>query len=115
MSELPRSKGARPIFLASAVNDDLLAMVMALTQELAVLRERCDTTERLLVEKGVLAGDDIESYVADRSTDEARETWRRDYLDRILYVINCRADEKIAAESYAGYIDIVREVGKADA
>ncbi len=112
MSELPHAKGGRPIFLDNAATDDLLAMVMALAQEVAVLRERCDTTERLLKAKGTLGATDIEDFRADRAVDEERESWRRDYLSRILFVVKARADEKAAGRgSSDAYAKVVEEVG----
>ena len=111
MSELPHAKGGRPIFLDSAETDDLLAMVMALAQEVAVLRERCDTTERLLYAKGTLGPTEIDDFRADRAVDEEREAWRRAYLARVLFVIKARADEKAAGRTDDAYVSLVREVG----
>ena len=98
MSKLPHAKGERPIFLDDAVADDLLAMVMTLAQELAVLRERCDTQERVLVSKGVLGETEIDAFEPDAAVDEAREEWRTDYIDRILHTVNARARAKIRGD-----------------
>lgn len=111
MTSLPRSKGNRPIFLGSPVADDLLAIVMALVGELAVLRERVDTMEHLLGDKGVLDGGAIDAYAPDQATEEARETWRRAYLDRVLYALKSRADETAQGETLAAYRAVVEEIG----
>jgi hypothetical protein len=99
VSDLPSAKGGRPLFLETPALDDLLAIVVALAQEVAVLRERADTAERLLVQKGVLGSDDIETYKPDRSVDLAREQWRQDYLGRIFRAVKERADAEAAGET----------------
>jgi hypothetical protein len=92
MIDLPRTKGKRPTFVDPAV-DDLVAMVMAVAQELAVLRERCDTYERLLLDKNILSEAEIEGYAPSVFVETSREQWRRDYLDRILWIVKARATE----------------------
>lgn len=99
MSDLPSAKGGRPLFLETPAQDDLLAMVVALAQEVAVMHERADTVERLLVQKGVLASDDIERYKADQGVDLAREQWRQDYLGRIFRAVKERAEAEAAGDT----------------
>ena len=78
MTGLPSAKGGRPLFLETPAQDDLLAIVVAVAQELAVMRERADTVERLLVQKGILGPEDVEDYKPDQSIDLIREQWRQD-------------------------------------
>ena|SRR5689334_22946029 len=98
MSDLPSAKGGRPLFLETPALDDLLSIVVALAQELAVVRERVDTAERLLVQKGILDPQDIEKYQPDRNVDLAREQWRQNYLGRIFRPIKERAEAEAAGE-----------------
>ena len=98
MTGLPSAKGGRPLFLETPAQDDLLAIVVALAQELAVMRERADTVERLLVQKGILGPQDIEKYQPDQSIDLMREQWRQDYLGRIFRAIKERAEAETAGE-----------------
>ncbi len=98
MSALPRAKGSRPVFLETPALDDLLAIVVALAQEVAVLRERADSAERILVQKGVLGAEDIERYQPDQSVDLMREQWRQDYLGRIFRAVKERGEEEAAGE-----------------
>lgn len=114
MSGLPRAKGERPIFLGDAVADDLLAMLMAVTQELAVLRERCDTQERLLVQHGVLGADEIDDYAPEGAVDMLREQWRTDYLDRVFHAFNARAAARVEGESKETYARVIDEVAAGD-
>jgi hypothetical protein len=106
----PIAKGGRPTFLQDAAVDDLTSMVMALAQELAVLRERCDTTERLLTGAQVLAPGAVEDYRAPREVDAEREAWRRSYLERVLYPLKARAARAAGAEE--AYASVVKDVGQ---
>ena len=99
MTGLPSAKGGRPLFLETPAQDDLLAIVVALAQELAVMRERADTVERLLVQKGILGPEDIEKYKPDQSIDLMREQWRQDYLGRIFRAVKERAEAEAAGEA----------------
>jgi len=98
MTGLPTAKGGRPLFLETPAQDDLLAIVVALAQELAVMRERADTVERLLVQKGILGPEDIEKFRPDQGIDLMREQWRQDYLGRIFRAIKERAESETAGE-----------------
>jgi hypothetical protein len=48
------AKGKRPVYFEDPQVDKLLAMVIALTGEVSVLRERLDTLERLLETKDIV-------------------------------------------------------------
>ncbi|NER30309.1 MAG: hypothetical protein F6J89_22455 [Symploca sp. SIO1C4] len=82
-----KAKGKRPIYLDNPYNDKLLAMVMALTSEVSVLHERLDTVERLLAAKGFLSIEAIETYEPDEQVAQEREQWRRNYIARVLRVL----------------------------
>ena len=82
-----RAKGKRPVYLDNPYNDKLLAMLMTLTSEVSVLRERLDTVERLLEAKGLISIKEIEAYEPDEQVSEEREQWRRDYVARVLRVL----------------------------
>jgi len=111
MTSLPRARGTRPTFLQSEQMDDMLSMLMALTQEVAVLRERADTAERLLAEKQVLTAAEIEAYRASPEVEESREQWRQDYLDRVLYALRARAELQASGASVEDYAKVIAEIG----
>ncbi len=67
--------------------DRLLAIVAALTTEVAVLRERQDSLERLVVDKGVLEPDELEEYTGDLHVQESRAAWREAYLERVYAIL----------------------------
>jgi predicted nucleic acid-binding Zn-ribbon protein len=81
------AKGKRPVYFEDSQVDKLLAIVMALTGEVSVLRERLDTLERLLETKGILSISEIEAYQPDDSVAKEREQWRADYIARVLRVL----------------------------
>ncbi|MCB2106148.1 MAG: hypothetical protein KDE14_00550 [Rhodobacteraceae bacterium] len=81
------SKGRRPFFFDDPAVDKLLGMVMALTGEVAVLRERLDTHERLAVEGKIATPANIEAYSPDLATEDAREAVRVDMLNRVFRMI----------------------------
>ncbi|MEH2238638.1 hypothetical protein [Nostoc sp.] len=81
------AKGKRPVYLDNPQIDNLLAIVMALTGEVSVLRERLDTIEQLLEIKGILSASEIEAYEPDAKVIKEREQWRAEYIARVLRVV----------------------------
>ena len=54
--KLPRvAKGKKPRYLDDGSIDNLMAMIMTLTQEISVLRDRIDTFEQILEDKNVIS------------------------------------------------------------
>lgn len=86
-------RGVRPQFSENREVDRLMAMVMALSSEVAVLRERLDTFETLADKDGVVRQQDIESFQPDPEHEASRQQWRHDFLDRVLYILRAEADE----------------------
>lgn len=83
--KLPRTtKGKRPSFFPDPTNDQMMTFILELTTELAVLRERQDTVERLLDEKGSVSRDDIERYRPAENVEAERVRWRQEFLERVL-------------------------------
>ncbi|MBC1236139.1 hypothetical protein VF14_02715 [Nostoc linckia z18] len=81
------AKGKRPVYLENPQIDKLLAMVMALTGEVSVLRDRLDTIERLLEAKGILSTSEIEGYQPEAKVINQREKLRAEYIARVLRVV----------------------------
>ena len=72
--------------MADPANDRIIAMLMSLVTEVAVLRDRQDTVEAIAEQKGVMLAAEIEAFEPDPARAQAREAWRQEYLGRILYV-----------------------------
>jgi hypothetical protein len=80
-----KPKGKRPYFLEDTDAERVMAITMAVAQELAVMRERLDTVERLLESKGI-SQDDIESFVPTPEQADQRGAWTQEYLARIMRI-----------------------------
>ena len=78
--------GKRPWFMARDA-ERVLAITMAVAQELAIARQRIDTLERLLATHGVLRSDEVETYVPDTRAATERAMWNQEYIARILRII----------------------------
>jgi hypothetical protein len=81
--------GKRPYFLDEEV-EAVLAITMAVAQELAVSRQRVDTLERLLEEKGVLSRSEVESFAPDPAASVERALSNQEYIARILRIVQQR-------------------------
>jgi Tfp pilus assembly protein PilN len=86
--ELPRiAKGKKLIYLDDRSIDNLMAMIMTLTQEISVLRDRLDTIEQLLAEKKTISLEDIDTFEPSDDLVEQRKERRQLLLKRVLLPI----------------------------
>ena len=93
-AQLPKhAKGQRPQFFNDPAIDKLLAMVMALAGEVAVLRDRNDTLERLIADKGVVSKEEIDGYRPSPEVIAERDAWREEYLSHILRIVDLDSDD----------------------
>ena len=87
--ELPRvAKGKKPVYLDERSIDNLMAMIMTLTQEISVLRDRLDTIEKLLANKKSITLEDIETFEPDDDLIKERKDRRQMLLKRVLLPID---------------------------
>ncbi len=87
------AKGRKPQYFADPATDKLLSMVLALTQELSVARDRIDTLERLLDRAGVLNAQTVDDYLPTAEEAAVRSALRAGMLRRVF-----RAAEKEAQD-----------------
>jgi hypothetical protein len=92
--------GKRPYFLTPEV-ERVLAITMAVAQELAVTRQRCDTLERLLQAKGVLADGEIDRFEPDSQAAAERGLWVQEYLARVLRIVQQENEALLAVGDIA--------------
>jgi hypothetical protein len=78
--------GKRPYFLHPET-ERVLAITMAVVQELSVARTRIDTLERLLERQGVLSRANIEAFVPTKEEAAERGAWVQEYLVRVLRIV----------------------------
>jgi hypothetical protein len=89
--------GKRPYFLNPEV-ERVMAITMAVVQELAVARERIDTLERLLAAKDIITKDSIESFVPTADQAAERGLWTQEYLARVFRILQQEGEAIAAAQ-----------------
>ena len=104
-----KPRGARPWFHNDPAVERVLAITMALAGEVAVLRERLDTVERLLAASQVLDRAAIETFTPDGAEEIERQRWHAEYVARILRVVQ---QEMEALEQDPAYNRSVAEIGE---
>jgi len=82
-----KARGKRPFFLDDPQAEQTLSIAMAVAGELAVVRERMDTIERLLEEAAVIKRQAIEAYVPGEDAARERMRWQAEYASRILRIV----------------------------
>ena len=93
--------GKRPYFLEPQV-ERVLAITMAIAQELAVSRQRTDTLERLLKAKGLLAGGEIDAFTPDAQASAERAMWTQEYIARILRIVQQENEAAVSTDIASG-------------
>ena len=92
---LPRvAKGKNLVYLDDNSVDNILAMVMTLTQEISVLTDRLDTIEHLIAKNDQIDLDDIDNFEPDYQLQEKRSERRKSLLKRVLLPIEKALDSK---------------------
>ena len=82
-----KSKGGRPYFYDDPAVERVLNISLAIATEVAVVRERMDTIERLLEAKGILQQAEIEAFVPTDEQAEERQLWHARYAARIMRIV----------------------------
>lgn len=105
-----KAKGKRPYFLENRDAERLMTIVMALAQEVAVMRERMDTVERLLARNKTVSRADIENFAPTKAEAEERGRWTQEYLARILRILQ-QEREALASDDPSSE-DVAEELAK---
>ncbi len=83
-----KPKGARPYFFDDPAVERVMNIAMAIGMELGVARERLDSLERILEEKGIMTRQEIENYTpTSKKIETERQQWHSEYISRILRII----------------------------
>lgn len=82
-----KARGERPYFFDDPNVDKVIAMVMGLAGEVAVMRDRLDTLERLLERQGGVSRDEIDGYRPDPTVEAERAAWRETFLGEVLRIV----------------------------
>jgi hypothetical protein len=81
----------------SALDEQLLAMIVGLASEATILRARLDSCERLLTQAGILAPDAIDSYSPDETARQERDSQRSRIMQKIFRPLQEAAAADLAA------------------
>jgi hypothetical protein len=83
MTDRPRKAQGpdRPVYFNQTDIDRVMAVVLALASEVASLRDRLDTHERVAG-----AHEKVEAYLPDPETLAVRDAWREAYIRRLFRV-----------------------------
>lgn len=82
-----KARGERPYFFDDPNVDKVIAMVMGLAGEVAVMRDRLDTLERLLERQGGVTRAEIDAYRPEPSVEAERAAWRETFLGEVLRIV----------------------------
>ena len=77
----------RPKYFDNTDVDRVMAILLALVAEVAAIRERLDTHERIGSAGAAPTPERVESFAPDAVTESAREAWRDAYIRRLFRVI----------------------------
>lgn len=98
VGSIPRTpKGLAPIPGQRDADEQTLSMIVALTSEVAVIRARLDTCERLLVRNGVFEDDAIEAFAPDAAAQAERDQLRKRTLEKIFRPLQESGEAELAA------------------
>ncbi len=104
-----KAAGKRPYFLDDEI-EAVLAITMAAVQELGVARQRIDTLERLLADKGVLSRAEIETFTPDPAAAVERALSNQEYIARVLRIVQQR-NEAVQSEGDVASEEVGDELG----
>ena len=106
------ARGKRPQFYDEAGADTAMSMIMVLASELATLRDRLDSAERVAKASGLDLAAGIETLELDQDALEEREARRQDFLARLFYLARKDAQEAAEAETEAGFKATIDEIAE---
>ena len=105
--------GKRPYFFDDPAVERVLAVTMAVAQEVAVLRERMDTIERLLEKgNGNFSRADIDAYAPDPAAATERAEWSRMYISRVLRIVQQELEALNTPENNVDIAATADELGR---
>jgi|GEM_PF-5429845 len=85
---------AYPVPGHRALDDDMLAMLVALTSELTVVRARMDAMERILAQSGAMAEGAVDGFEPDAAATKARAEERKRVIANVFRAVSARAEQE---------------------
>jgi len=109
-----KAKGKRPWFLDNPDTERVMNIVLALMQEVSVMRERLDTVERLLERDGTVSKAAINAYVPDGGAAAERGAWTQEYLARCLRILQQDGEALTRDKKDASSEEVAEEFAKTE-
>ncbi|WP_439533358.1 hypothetical protein [Polymorphobacter sp.] len=91
-----KAKGDRPQYFADPAIDKNLSITLALAGEVAVLRDRLDSIERLMEAGQPISRAAVDAYVPPVAVRAERDQWREQYLATVLRIVHQEREELAA-------------------
>ena len=111
-----KAKGTRPQYFADPAIDKVLSITMALAGEVAVMRDRMDSMERLLEQGQPLSRAAIDAFLPDAKVRAERDAWREEFLGNVLRIVHQEREELAkSAEASDSYDDAIKLVEETEA
>jgi hypothetical protein len=88
-----KAKGARPSYFQDPAIDKILSITLALAGEVAVLRDRLDSVERMTEAGQPISPAGVDAFVPTADIRAARDQWRDGFLDVVLRVVHQEMEE----------------------
>ena len=85
---------SRPVPGHRPLDDDLLAMLVALTSELTVVKARQDALERILAAGNVVAPGAVDGFEPDAEAAKARSDERKRVIANVFRAVKARAEQE---------------------
>lgn len=83
-----KAKGERPYFFDDPAVERVFSITLAVATELAVMRERVDTIERLLEAGQPVSKASIDAFRPDSDAARERQLWHAEYIARIFRIVH---------------------------
>lgn len=103
-------RGKRPAFHESAAIDRLISMVLTLTSEVSVLRDRIDTLEQLGASAGWLEPGAVNAYAPDAAVKASREAERERLIQRVFHIMREELEDLARGDTEEAYWATVERI-----
>ena len=92
--------------------DYVMAIAVALAEELSTLRDRLDLVERIAHDKGIILSKEIEDHTFDDDALKTREVNRQAYLERVFAIYAQETSEIGEVSTPEAYEKILEELAE---
>lgn len=106
-----KAKGERPRYFEDPAVDKVLSIALALAGEVAVLRDRVDTIERLAEAGQAPTRAAVDGFQPDETIRADRDAWRDGFLDVVLRVVHQELEDLERKADQLPYEEALQHVG----